>query len=195
MFNKNSNSGVSDKTMKPTVTNFVCILMLKTSIFWDISSNVANCGGSNIPNMKELQRMKTEKNDRINKYKDSNLIDTCIVDNFGHSLYHIVAFFDDSDVLKILLDLDNDVLKYKTSLGNNPLDIAKDRGNWCIVKRILLAKMGNKMKSLANETEKSIISIRSIAHHIVNAFVDENEMEIVLKNMIHLISNLKFPDL
>ena len=54
----------------------------------------------------------------IKRYWEANLLSISIVDYNGHSLYHISTWYDLDSDFKLLLNVDNDVSKYKNKFGN-----------------------------------------------------------------------------
>ena len=97
------------------------------------------------------------------KCKKLNLIELCVCDEFGQTLFHFSAGLDNTDLLSILLSIDSDVTKYKNKVGKTAGDEAIKHGQWSVVKQIALARMGSKMKNQAKLEEKRIESQRGIA--------------------------------
>ena len=121
----------------------------------------------------------------IQKCVDLRLIDACVCDEFGQSLFHMCALFDMTSILEILMKLDNDLNKYVDYLGRTPSDSAIEGGHWDIVRILSLAKMSSKVKGMAKTREKEIDLKKGIARHMVNELGDV--MEQILISTIKLI--------
>ena len=86
----------------------------------------------------ETNQRKTET-DEITQFFKWEIIDVCHLD-YGYkdkSLYHIAVYYGNEDILKLLLDIDNDIVKYKIK-NESALDVAMETGQWHMVKSILL---------------------------------------------------------
>ena len=159
----------SEKSFSATVPNFLAILILQSSLFWEIADYMEK--RRSIEENEEIQF------EEITKFFKWGLLDVCAINKKGESLYHIAANNDDRDVLKLLLEIDNDINKYviDDDERKTPLNTAMTKGHWQMVKDISLAKMGSKIKNKAKETEKIVTLNRGIAYHILDRF-DEKDM-------------------
>ena len=166
-------------SIKPNLENFLSIFLLQVSMFWKCVDSI----------MKHYygEMSSSDKQSTLQKYLDSGMMDICMCDNYGQTLYHIAVTFDDSDTLEMLLGIDNDLDKYKTLLSDSPMLLAMEKGRWGIVKMLSLSKMGSKIKNMAKATEESVTLTRGIAHHILKEF-GEKGIETVISKMISLIS-------
>ena len=68
---------------------------------------------------KQYQSTKVTENLRkmIRKYSDLHLVNLSFVNSTQQSLYHIVTAYDMSDVFDLLVEIDNDIAKYKDIYG------------------------------------------------------------------------------
>ena len=106
--------------IKPGISSWLTLFLLQTCIFWQV-------GDKSKKNRDELGLAGFDSGHETSKlgkkYSDIGLLDVCMLDDSGRSLYHIAAAYNDSEIFDILLKLDNDILKYKTSQTNEtPLD-------------------------------------------------------------------------
>ena len=122
------------------IFHFIRVMIYKIGVFWDVTNKLDIYFHSR----EVLQLEMIEK--IIERYWEANLLDICIVDNNGHSLYHIATGYDVDSVFKLLLNIDNDVLKYKNNFGKSVIDEAKYFGRWKIYEQILFSKMNDQMK-------------------------------------------------
>ena len=134
--------------IKSDLKTFLCILLFEIGIFHHIRLNKEQ--ESIIPFVSKCSKL--------------NLIDLCICDDFGQTLFHFSAGLDNTELLNTLLTIDGDVTKYTNKLGKSAGDEALKNGQWSVVKQIALSKMGAKMKKQAQVEEKRIEIKRGIYH-------------------------------
>ena len=141
--------GLSDQVsnIKSDLKTFLCILLFEIGIFHHIRVNKTK--ESIIPFVSKCSKL--------------NLIDLCICDDFGQTLFHFSAGLDNTELLNTLLTIDGDVTKYTNKLGKSAGDEALKHGQWSVVKQIALSKMGAKMKKQAKVEEKRIELKRGIS--------------------------------
>ena len=120
-----------------------------------------------MPNPKAIQRQEEEMKKQINKYLEAGIINPCICDDLGHCLFHFVVIFESTDILTLLMSLDDDLSKYVNIVGKSPSDDAMKMGKWSHVQQIALAKMGQRMKNQAKTEEKRIESKRGIVSQFI----------------------------
>ena len=172
---------------QPNFLSFLAIYFLQRSIFCKImhgcilGSTGHSTNGNANGNGKDNYLASL-----ASKYCDLGLMDLCMVDYGGQSIFHLAARFDENELFNTLLIYDNQVFKYKTLLNETPFDIAMQHGNWIIVKTISLAKMGSKIKDMVKKIEKKIDLQRGIVEHILNHFNEKLMNEIVIQ-MVELI--------
>ena len=154
------------KNFKTGLKTFLLMIFFEIGIFWKIRND------------RSLWDDKMEQ--FAGKLANLSLIDLCMCDEFGQTLYHFSASMDNAGLLNLLLSIDNDFVKYKNKQGLTAKDDAIRYGQWSIVQQIALAKMGNKMKNQAKDEEKRIESKRGIVQQFLNErrlIVNEKQSE------------------
>ena len=103
--------------IKCELKTFLCVLLFEIGVF--------NC----------IRRDKTKETiiPFAQKCGKLNLIELCICDDFGQTLFHFSAGLDNTDLLNVLLTVDGDLTKYTNKLGKSAADEALKHGQWSVV--------------------------------------------------------------
>lgn len=113
-----------------SLKTFLTILFLEVGIFWKIRNDMTD----------DFVNARQHGDGIVKKFgKDGyDLVDVCICDNFGQSLYHVCATYSNNKVFDELIKLDSNIVKFKNKLDQTPNDEAIKHGNWSIVQQMAL---------------------------------------------------------
>ena len=185
----------SQKNVVSELQTFLAIVFLEIGLYWTIRKKICNDYKS-----ARVATMKRTEEAIIfgDKYSNLKLIDLCICDDFGQTLYHVATTFDNSNIFHIFTKLDSNVSKYKNKLGKTASDEAIKLGQWSIVQQISLAKMGSGMKSKAKNEEKRIEARRGIVSQFLKQRKimlnrDNSDRDLLLEEL--LLTMLKLIDI
>ena len=84
-------------------------IFIQIGVFWKIVNEMQKC-------FKE-SKQSDELKEMIEKYSQLGMINVCIVNDHLQSLFHIATAYDMSDTFDLLIELDNNVTKYKDIYG------------------------------------------------------------------------------
>ena len=153
---------------------FLTIIFFEIGVFWDV-------------------RLWSSRDvSKIEKYCNLKLVDLTVIDNFGQSLFHFAASLDTSEILNMLLPLDNDVSKYINKLGHSVTDEAIKHGQWSNVQQISLAPMGSSMKNQAKNEQKRIETSRGVVDKFLKqrAVMCKDKEDLLLEELLLTVIEL-----
>ena len=109
---------VYSENVKPNVNSFLTLFIFELSIFEFIKREIIENSKSKDDQAKKLLSK------FVQTCADKQLIDTCMIDEYGQSIYHIISMFDEPEILDFVTSLDNDVNKYTDSFGKvEPINV------------------------------------------------------------------------
>ena len=164
------------KNVKIQVSQFFTIIFLQIAVFHNMRWAIWECdhGGR--------KEKYSETVSDIHKYHKLNLIDLRITGYYGCSLFHVATACKYPEILDSFLQIDDNVSEYKNKTGKTAIDEAIKYGEWSIMKKLSLAKMGSRMKDKAKKEENKIETTRGIVSSFLKQrknILDKNNEQVM----------------